>query len=166
MRTSVALIRTGFALIAWVFCKRNRMCAVICRGDIVHYLGMVRESLTALYLQVKINPCFRHMERQVDASLNRRSGGLHGVYSISTTCKHIIYILGMSTSGIYSKKIQHSLKLRCWNARKDPTPPKKNCVYQALSLSIRPGCPPHSRHGIRPATQPPSPVIKNAKNIV
>ena len=77
------------------------------------------------------------VDRQVDASLNGRSRGFYGIYSTSTTCQPIIYILEARTLGIDSKKIQPPLKLRRWNARGDPVPPKKKtCIPGSLSLSL------------------------------
>ena len=87
------MVHTCFGLVGRVFCERIGMCTLICRGDVVQHLGMIRELLIALYLQVILNPCVHRMERQVDASLNGRSCNFHCIYLTSTTCKHIIYIL-------------------------------------------------------------------------
>ena len=93
LRTWVTLVCTCFELVGQVFCERIGMCTLICRGDVVQHLGMICESLIALYLQVILNPCVHCMERQVNASLNGWSCDFHGIYSTSTTCKYIIYIL-------------------------------------------------------------------------
>jgi hypothetical protein len=59
------LVRNWFALVAQVLCERIRICTVICRGDVVQHLGMIRESLNSLYPQVILNPCFPRMEREL-----------------------------------------------------------------------------------------------------
>ena len=44
------------------------MCTVICRGDVVHHFGMIREPIASLYPQVILNPCVRRMEREVQVA--------------------------------------------------------------------------------------------------
>ena len=68
LRTEVALGHTCFALVTWVLCERIRICAVICRGNVVHHLGMICGSLTSLYLQVILIPCVRRMEREAQVA--------------------------------------------------------------------------------------------------